>query len=169
MTIVIEESGMKFGPFAADDLFAHEQVLKKVQFGDHVKMVEFIVRLNTGKTNAVALVEARSSIPRNNNEFLDEIRDKMSHSLITWFASVVGRHPQVSPALPAHLRQRAHLKLVLQCYLVIPDVPDEYLPQFTDKFRQKMKAEIHLWPIKSENIRVLNRARANKVGLLASV
>lgn len=167
MTITIEESGMQFGPFVADDLFAHEQVLKKVQFGDHVKMVEFIVRLNTGKTKAVAFVEARSSIPRNNDDFLDEIRHKMNHSLIVWFTSIVGRHPKVSAALPSHLRQIEHLKFALKCYLVIPGVPDEHLAPFTDKFRQIMAAEIHLWPIKPEHIRVLNRARAIKVGLLA--
>ena len=166
MTITIEESGMQFGPFAADDLFAHEQVLKNVQFGDHVKMVEFIVRLNTGKMKAVAFVEARSSIPRKNDEFLEEIRHKINHSLIVWFASVIGRHPTVSTALPSHLRQLEHLKLALKCYLVIPGVPDEHLAPFTDKFRQIMASEINLWPIKPEHIRVLNRVRAIKAGLL---
>lgn len=166
MTISIRESGMVFGHFAESDVYLHEPILKQLRFGDHVKMVEFFVRIGRGKNSAVALVEARKSIPRECGDFLEEIRQKINHSLIVWFTSVVGRHQNVLSRMPPNLGRIEHLKLPIKCYLVIPGIPDDMLAPFTDKFRQIMIAEINLWPIKYEHIYVLNEAKAANIGLI---
>lgn len=162
----IQESGMLFGPFDEANCFHHERVLKEVGFGDHVKVVEFLLRTGSGKNDAVAFVEARSSIPRECDGFLNEVCLKMNHSLIVWFAAVVGRHPKLTPLLPSNLSKSDHLTLSIQCYLVIPDVPDKQLPPFTDKFRRAMLSARRLWPIRSEHIQVINQVRARKIGLI---
>ncbi len=166
MTIEIRESGMVFGQFEEVDVFLHEQALKQIRFGDHVKMVEFFVRTGSGKKAAVALVEARSSIPRACEDFLEEIRQKINYSLIVWFAALVGRHPIVLPLIPPNLGRVEHLKLPIKCYLVIPGVPDAQLQPFTDKLRKAMVAERRLWPINYEHIHVLNEVKATNIGLI---
>lgn len=168
MTITVTESGMTFGPFAEPDLFELERILKSLNFGDHVSKVEFVVRAATQKAGAVRFVEARSSIPRESGGFLDEIRQKMNHGIAVWMGALTGRHPKVQAQLPANLSRVEHAGLPIACYLVIPDVPDDKLPPISDKFRQAMKSERHIWAIRSEHIQVLNANKARKIGLICT-
>lgn len=168
MSLTIRESGVDFGPFAPDNIFELEKVLKELNFGDHVSMVEFIVRKDSPARNSIVFVEAKSSIPRQHDSFMSEIRTKMQHAISTWFAAVAGRHPKVLAKIPAKLNQTEHLKLPLECFLVIPGVPDSMLPQFSEKFRQTLVSERKLWSIPDVNIQVLNEKKAQKVGLISA-
>ena len=84
MTTSITESGVTFGPFAKADLFELEGILTHLNYGDDVSKVEFVVKSGSEKSGAVRFVEAKSSIPRESGEFLDEIRQKMNHALAVW-------------------------------------------------------------------------------------
>jgi hypothetical protein len=167
MSVTIHESGMDFGPFPSENIFELEKVLKELDFGDHVSMVEFIVRKDSPARNSIVFVEAKSSIPRQHDGFMNEIRVKMHHAITTWFAAVAGRHPKVLTSIPTKLNRVEHLKLPLECFLVIPGVPDTMLPQFSEKFRQTLVSERKLWSIPDVNIQVLNEQKAQKVGLIA--
>lgn len=168
MSKTIVESGMTFGPFAESDLFELERVLTKLDFGDHVNKAEFVVKVGTGKTVAVRFVEAKTSIPRESDAFLDEVRQKMNHALAIWIGALTGRHPKVKTLLPANLSRLEHAKLPIECYLVIPDVPDAMLPPFSDKLRRSMQSERRIWSIRSEHIQVLNTNKARKIGLIGT-
>ena len=129
MTVTIDESGMTFGPFAEDDLFHIEKVLHENPVGKGVCKVEFIAKLNSPKGGtSIALVEARSSIPRQSDDFFIEIQTKMTHSLTVWLTTVCGRHPKLKSYLPKQLNASTYAKLPVKLLLVIPEAPDSALP-----------------------------------------
>jgi hypothetical protein len=119
MSISIDESGVTFGPFAQTDVFEFEKVLKEIKFGDNVFKAEFIVR-RASENVSIIVVEAKSSIPRESDNFFEDIRQKMVHTLTVWFASVCGCHESVKALLPENLGQFENLTLPIQLCLVIP-------------------------------------------------
>lgn len=166
MSISIQESDMIFGDYAEEDVFELEKVLTAKKLGDHVCKVEFIVRTGVGKASAVAFIEAKSSIPKESDNFFSGVCLKMTHSLTVWFAAVCGRHENLSTFLPSNLRHFSHLKLPIKLILVLPTVPDDRLQPMSDKLRQMLKSEQKIWAIKSSDINVINRTRAEKIGLI---
>lgn len=163
--VVINESGVNFGTFESGDVFEIERILTSIKFGDGVSKIEFIVRMqDTG--GSIALVEAKSSIPRGSKDFFEEIKLKMAHSLTIWFASVCGRHSNLAPLLPSNLNNASNLILPLKLILVIPTVPDDMLSGFSDVFRKTLQVERALWGIGHSDIFVLNESRAKRYRLI---
>jgi len=163
--VVIRESGVDFGTFASDDVFEIEKSLTEKKFGDSVKKVEFIVRMQNA-SNSIALVEAKSSIPRDSKEFFEEIKLIMVHSLTIWFTSVCGRHSNLATILPSNLNDANNLALPIKLILVIPTVPDNMLSGFSDAFRKALQVERALWGIGYSDIFVLNESKARNCGLI---
>jgi hypothetical protein len=166
MSISIDESGVTFGPFAQTDVFEFEKVLKEIKFGDNVCKAEFIVRQASDNVS-IFVVEAKSSIPRESDNFFEDIRQKMIHTLTVWFASVCGRHESVKALLPENLGQFENLTLPIKLCLVIPQVPDDQLVPLSAKFRKVLISEQKIWAIGYSDINVLNESKAIKYGLIA--
>jgi len=118
MSISIDESGVTFGPFAQTDVFEFEKVLTEITFGDNVCKAEFIVRQASDNVS-IFVVEAKSSIPRESDNFFEDIRQKMVHTLTVWFTSVCGRHESVKALLPENVGQFENLTLPIKLCLVI--------------------------------------------------
>jgi hypothetical protein len=116
----------------------------------------------------ISLVEAKSTIPRDATQFFADIRQKMQHSLALWFCTVAGRHPALTPSLPAHQSGAKNLRLPLRLVLVVPNAPDAMLPQLTDLFRQTLRTDRAVWAIEHSAIMVLNEQRAIGYGLIKS-
>ncbi len=165
MSISIIESGMTFGRFAPSDVFEFEKIINTMKLGQHVCKVEFIVRDVSGNA-AIVFVEAKSSIPRESDSFFADIRLKMIHALTIWFTAVCGRHAQLMNLIPHNLDKFEHLRLPIKMYLVIPNVPDQYLQPLSDKFRQFLTVDQKIWAIGHSDIQVLNEPRAIKYGLM---
>ena len=159
MSISIDESGVTFGPFAQTDGFEFEKVLKEITFGDNVCKAEFIVR-RASENVSIIVVEAKSSIPRESDNFFEDIRQKMVHTLTVWFASVCGRHESVKALLPENLGQFENLTLPIKLCLVIPQVPDDKLDLLSAKFRKVLISEQKIWAIGYSDINVLNESKA---------
>ena len=93
MTIVrIEESEITFGPFDENDLFQFETSASyRIIQAQGVKIAEFAVV----KEQTVWIIEAKSSSPNSStsehrfNEFLKEIRDKLSNALILFLGTQI--------------------------------------------------------------------------------
>ncbi|NTU50231.1 MAG: hypothetical protein HGA87_05005 [Desulfobulbaceae bacterium] len=168
MSISIVESGVTFGFFAQSDVFEIEKVLNTMKLGEHVCRVEFIVRDVSDKA-AIVFVEAKKTIPRESDDFFADIRVKMINSLTIWYTAVCGRQNQIKPLLPDNLKDFKHLTLPIKMYLVIPEVPDDMLPQLSDKFRKCLTVEQKIWAICQSDISVLNSVRARKYGLVGRV
>lgn len=167
MKVNIPESGVIFGDFDACDIFAIEQSLLEHRISEKgVKTVEFILRQTHDGVHHVTLVEAKSSVPRQAASFFSDIQLKMQHSLTIWFCTVVGRHVQLAKALPERLSHIKALRLPLRLVLVIPELPDAILPQMTDMFRKAVSLDRQLWGIEHAAVLVLNKARAERFGLI---
>lgn len=159
--VEIEESGIIFGPFNKADFFAIESAVQQKKLSSEgISSVEFVVQQN----NALIFLEAKSSIPREHEAFFTEIVKKFEHS-ITVFANALLNRNALHGDLPMGL---AHTDCFLQqvkLFLVIRGVPENYLPNMTDKLRKPLTELRKLWGIEYKNIVFLNKERAIQYGL----
>lgn len=169
MTVWIEESGVRFGPFEECDIFRVEHSPGIVALGENVKKVEFALSMPTPRGNRkIIFLEAKSTIPRNSDEFFREVRDKMLHSLTIWAMALFGKHRVVSEELPAALNNQRLILDQIDLILVVPPIPDLHLSDATDKFRAVMMGDVRAWGILLSNVRVLNTSRAKVYGVIHS-
>lgn len=167
MSVLIDESGVTFGPFDGQEIFHIEQWTKEHRLADNgVAIVEFIVRDLANIKPSVALVEAKSSIPRELDDFFAEIRLKMVCSLTLWFNILAKRATGCKAIEARRLNNIKHLQYRILLVLVIPKIPDNMLAHFSDKLRTTLKLERHIWFINYSNIMVLNEKRAREHGLI---
>lgn len=165
MSVQIQESGVLFGDFELEDFFQIEKSTSVDSLGDGIRKVEFIVHQEHAKR--VVFLEAKSSYPRKADDFFQEIKAKMLHSLTILFATVAGRHTDIKPEMGRALQKTAMLKKPIHFVLVVPSMPSEHCIGATDKFRQFLNLERRLWNIQDNHIRVLNTEKAKKFGLVS--
>ena len=156
--IIIQESGIGFGPFEENNCFLIEKSAAVHALGEGIKLPEFVVYIEPahGAVGYIAIVEAKSSIPRDNQEFLTDVKEKYINALTIYCASLLGRHPEVFSEIPNGLQNipgRSKIKLIV----VIPAVPDEHLQPITESLREKLKVERKLWGLEYQDIWVFNR------------
>ncbi|MBP8285439.1 MAG: hypothetical protein KAX57_01215 [Rhodoferax sp.] len=167
MNVNISESGLEFGPFDETHIFQIEKSPAANALGTGIKKVEFIVKRATKQGNAVWLIEAKSSIPRDATAFFGQIKTKMIHSLTLWLLALVKRHPGLHKDLPLAMRHAADAAIPCLLILVIPPMPSHALVGASEKFRQVMGPDLRLWNIGAQNVRVLNEEKARFYGLVA--
>lgn len=163
--IVIQESGIEFGPFEESDCFLVEKSEAIRDLGEGIKLPEFIAYIKSadGTAGYVAVVEAKSSKPKDSQEFFTVIREKYINALTIFCASLLGRFPVVFSEIPSGLRNipaQSKIKLIL----VIPDAPDQHLQDITDSLREKLKIDRRLWGLQHQDILALNKRLAIKQG-----
>ncbi|MCK6233141.1 hypothetical protein [Stenotrophomonas indicatrix] len=168
MTVEITESGVTFGPFPDEDVYAVESCPSATALGANIKRVEFIVRLDAGQRDKFSLVEAKSSIPRATESFWTEILEKFQHSLLIWSWGASGRHSNVHAALPAVFKEEGWWNKDIEFILVIPGAPDHMLPTFSDQFRGLALGFYRASGIDFSRIVVLNHDHAHRHGLCAA-
>lgn len=156
--INIEESGIEFGPFSKDDFFAIEEALQQKKLSSKgVCSVEFVVKNN----NSLIFLEAKTSIPRDSDNFFTEITEKFEHSLIVFVNALLKRN-NLQNDLPANFTVNDSSLQSIKLLLVIKSVPSDYLQQLTDKLRKSLKSVSVLWSIEPQNIQLINEERAIK-------
>ncbi len=89
MSVIITESGMRFGPFDEEDIFLIEKSQLYKSLGENIKAIEFVL---CQQKNAICFIEAKSSSPKpyNNedfNPFILELYEKFAHSIELFFQS----------------------------------------------------------------------------------
>lgn len=167
MSVKIQESGVLFGDFELDDLFQIEKSTAVDSLGECICKVEFVFHQELAKR--VVFLEAKSSYPRKADDFFQEIKSKMLHSLTIWFAAVAGRHTNIKPEMGIALQKSTMLKKPIHFVLVVPDMPSEHCIGATDKFRQCLNLERRLWNIQDNHILALNTEKAKKFGLISTI
>lgn len=165
MIVQIQESGVLFGDFEAKDLFEIEKSPSVISLGEGVCKVEFVYHQK--ETERVIFLEAKTSYPRQADDFLQEIKSKMLHSLTIWFATVGGRHAPIKQEMGATLQKHTMLTKPIHFVLVVPNMPNEHCVMASEKFRQCFNIERRLWNIRDSDIRVLNTEKAKKFGLIS--
>lgn len=169
MTVWVEESGVRFGPFDDMSIYQIERSDAVCNLGDCIKKTEFILLMETDAAiRKIVFLEAKSSIPRDTDAFFQEIRYKMVHSLTVWLLAAMGKHIDIADELPVAFKDPTLVNEHINLVLVIPTIPDHHLSVTTDKFRAAMMGDLRAWGITPEHVRVLNHARATAFGLIAA-
>ncbi|WP_337157595.1 hypothetical protein [Pseudomonas putida] len=165
--IWIDEPGVRFGPFEDTNLYHIEQSPALAGLGDGIKKVEFVFSRPDVENPEVLFVEAKNTIPRETEDFFGEIKQKMLDSLVLWMLGGVNRHEEIYRELPDILSGPEAFRRTISLILVVPGIPDDYLPTATDKFRRVMSKDCRVWKINLHKVWVVNLAHARKLGLVA--
>ena len=154
--ISINESGVIFGYFLSDDCYKIEHSEGHKSLGDGFKMVEFTYL----REQDLFVLEAKSSIPKAESQpdydnFWDEIFEKFENALPLQMMGCLKQNSIVEQELPSNHKLIDWQKATIQLRLIIPKVPNQHLPQITDKFRQRLHKIKKLWNIKGFFRRIL--------------
>lgn len=153
MAITIDESEMRFGEFHPESLFHIEKcpqyqgrLMKK-----GVKSCEFILK----RDNALLFVEAKKTCPNQitaespqekkekYEEFINDITEKMRHSLATYASILLKRQKQ--DQLPEAMKSPDLSGLKLKLVLVVKEAEMAWLIPLQDKLQQEMISELRIW------------------------
>ncbi|MFK4752128.1 hypothetical protein [Oceanobacter antarcticus] len=163
--ITITESGMTFGPFDPDRVFRIEE--SAFLRGKQLKACEFVWLT---PQDSLLLIEAKSSVPnphtspKEYDEFFTSIFEKLDNSLQILAAGLLERHNELTHQMGPMARVTPlgpERRIML--YLVIPEMPDEYLPPFSDKLASVLKRQGQIW---RAEVKVINKRLAGTVGLV---
>ena len=162
MMVEFEESDMTFS-FPAEDLYRIEKsgLPAALQF----KACECLVK----KGSDILLIEAKSSSPKQDNSpekfraYIDEIGRKFSDSLLLYNA-VLLRHKDED--MGVNLLHVDLKKAKYKLYLIVSGHKSEWLPPLMNALKKELKHTLKLWQIEDTAIKVLDKGRAQKYGIV---
>lgn len=166
----ILESGVIFGDFLSETVFQIEKSVHYQQLGDGFKVVEFIY--SPLQKNEIQLIEAKSTIPNPKSspekyeEFWQDIVEKFENALSYQCLANLGRPMQRQQELSTKFTQLIWSHLTIRCVLVIPQMPQKFLPSTTEMFRKKLSKLKKMWCIQDLDIIVANQEQAKKLNLI---
>lgn len=169
--VTFDESGMTFGPFAADECYRIEQSNAYDAIQDGVKIAEFAL-LRKSRT-VVWIVEAKQSSPKPENQqdfpaFVGEIRDKLANALELLVSLWIGRHDETRNDLPQAFRELDLKSIGFRLVLVINGHPEAWLPPLQDGVQIALRPLIRVWSLGGAAVTVINHERAKILGLISS-
>ena len=154
------ESFMKFS-FSDDDIFRIEEdeLVKDVE---NVKACECVVLISEN----VALIEAKSSSPRIENEekfqkFISDISQKFADSL-QLFSDIKSKEKgdEAFQRLPVNLQNTQIATEAYKIYLIIHGHQLDWLLGLMDALRKELNDVVKQWNLRDSNIKVYNEATA---------
>lgn len=154
------ESFMKFS-FSDDDIFRVEEdeLVKDVE---NVKACECVVLISEN----VALIEAKSSSPRIENEekfqkFISDIGQKFADSL-QLFSDIKSKEKgdEAFQRLPVNLQNTQITTEAYKIYLIIHGHQLDWLLGLMDALRKELKDVVKQWNLRDSNVKVYNETTA---------
>ena len=172
MMKLINESGMKFGPYPEEDLF---QIEKSTQYTSRlmskgIKSCEFIIR----RGKRILFVEAKTSNPKsidgdgpvekkiNYESYIDDIVTKMRESLDIYFSILLKKSNQDD--VGSNLRCANLNDREIRFVLVIKNAKKEWLPPLQEKLQKQLSHCNRIW--KADTF-VINEEMALEKGLVS--
>ncbi len=172
MSIVIEESGMKFGPFHEDYCFYIEKsnIYLKIQNG--LQIAEFL--LVRPEKNKLFIVEAKSSSPNPVNKesqdkfdnFITEISEKLLNAFTLGLSLCLKRHTHYKDEIPKYLTEIEHSSIQVVLLLVINGHKEEWLSPLNEALQKRLKCASKIWPFQ---VVVINEKIAQNYGLIDNI
>ena len=154
------ESFMKFS-FNDEDVFRIEED-ELVRAAEGMKACECVVLISEN----VALIEAKSSTPRLDNEvkfqiFISDIRQKFADSLRI-FSDIKSKAKgeEAFLRLPVNLQNTQVPTNAYKILLIIHGHKLEWLPGLIDALRKEMKDVVTEWNLRDSNVKVFNEDTA---------
>ncbi|KPA96575.1 MULTISPECIES: hypothetical protein [Pseudomonas] len=167
MSILFDESGMRFGPYDEDKFFPIERSSVYRKSGEGVKIAEFVlVRTSSKGAEEAWVVEAKSSIPRDFTMFMGEIRQKLTNAVQLTIASCLGRHGDAAAELPVALKELDIGSCGFKLVLIILGAPKEKLPGLNDALKKEMKSLVKTLGFEPTSVSVINDIKARDIGLI---
>jgi len=153
------ESEMTFGPYLDDDFFYIEKsrMLKKCH---GIKTVEFIFH---PKKSLLYFVEAKSSSPKNTEDFAQEIAQKFSNSFQLFMAGILKRkagHEEIGE----NIKKLDYQKVKFRFFLIVRGHKETWLPPLRTEIEKIMRGYQTIWNCE---IVVLNDFLAKEQGIIS--
>ncbi|MBT8420245.1 MAG: hypothetical protein KJO08_05205 [Gammaproteobacteria bacterium] len=165
------ESGMNFGPFQEGYCFPIERSEIYRGIGPGVKVAEFLLLRTSAekKPPVIWVVEAKSSTPRpetqpNFDEFIDEIRLKLTNAMSLWLAARLGRHSQAELSEPFKRVEPDNMDFRL--VLVVNHHPDRWLKPLQEALVRALHPVVKTWALSPTAVKVINGAIARDLMLI---
>lgn len=165
--VMIEESGVVFGPFAPDSLF-HIEASAYVKKLTGIKICEFVWW--SADKNTLMFIEAKQSIPHPQRKpaeyqnYFNEIQEKLENSLQLLLAGKLNRPAILGDDIGEAIASFNWEETEIQLLLVIPNAPLEALPVLSDKLEGQLRRYKTIW---NAQVNVINKSMAKRIGLLA--
>lgn len=161
----LEESNMKFGPFAEDELFILEKCSIYQMNSCGIQIAEFALVKPKKGNQGVYVIEAKSSSPKpgseqNFDQYIKEIYTKFINSFYLITAVTLKRHKCQTGEVPTKL---ANLNLTIADFrfvLVINGHKDEWLPQIQDSLKSALIPFQKMWNCNPDFVAVINDQKA---------
>lgn len=171
-TETIVESGMSFGPYPEGHCFHIEKssLYRQIQYG--VRIAEIVLLRGKSVDPAVFwVIEAKSSTPRPETRpdfdtFVDEIRDKLTNTLVLLIAARLGRHRNGIEALPEPFKNMDLSQAGFRLVLVVNGYEDAWCPPLQDALAKALHAAVKTWALKPTAVAVINEKIARDYGLV---
>ncbi len=166
------ESGMTFGPFPEGSCFPIEQSASYKAIESGVKMAEFLLLRQMEDNSAVVwVVEAKSSTPKPQtqpefNNFIEEIRQKLTNALNLGLAACLGRHPASETELSESFMNLDLGQVSFRLVLVINGHRDDWLPPLNDALTSALHPVVKTWALPATAVTVINDGMARDHGLI---
>lgn len=168
------ESGMTFGPYADGCCFRVEQSAAYLAIQDKVQIAEFLLlKLPTEEPPVIWIVEAKSSSPRpetqpNFNDFIAEIRDKLTNALMLGVTSILKRHPIALAELSDLFKSLDLATVGFRLILIIKGHQKSWLPPLQDALRSALHATTQTWALGPNAVAVINHEDARRYGMITA-
>ncbi|MDP3874868.1 MAG: hypothetical protein Q8Q80_19600 [Methyloversatilis sp.] len=173
-TQAIIESGMTFGPFPAGQCFYIETSTCYEKIKEGVQMAEFLLLRQQESGPTVWVIEAKSSSPRpetqpNFDEFIDEIRNKLTNGFLLVVAARLQRHPDARTELSPAFRALNLQELDFRFVLVINGHQKAWLEPLKRALDLALKPVVRTWALSPVSVVVMNHELALQQGLIQPV
>jgi hypothetical protein len=170
MSIEFIESEMRFGPFQEENCFRMEQsgLYRRIQ--DGLKIPEFVLlRSQPGDIASVWIVEAKTSVPREGerlNQYMGEIREKLTNAIQIIFAGRLLRHPEAIHEFPRALQEFDLQAAGFKCVLVINGAPKQYMAPLQSALAKEMGTIVKTLGLDPDSVAVINDEQARNYRLI---
>jgi hypothetical protein len=170
--ILIEESGMRFGPFDTDDCFVIEKSALYQRIRQGVKIAEMAVLRKARSRPAVWIIEAKSSSPRPvdtdaSRRFVGEVREKLDNALKFTLAGCLGRHGATRDLLPENFVSLNLMTIDFRLVLVINGHQADWCAPVQDALRKALLPLVKTLGLSPNSVAVINDDGARKWGLIS--
>jgi hypothetical protein len=168
------ESEMTFGPYADGHCFRVEQSVTYQEIQNGVQMAEFLLlRTQADTPPFIWIVEAKKSSPRPNtqpnfDDFIGEIRDKLTNALSVCVASILNRHPAAAADLSAHFKNLDLATAGFRLVLIVNGHQKDWLPPLQEALRRALHATTKTWALGPNAVVVINQEDAKRFSLISA-
>lgn len=159
-----------FGPYPDGHCFeiencqTHKKINDKAKNKDEgLKIAEFLLLETHANKISISIIEAKSSSPQEHDNYIDDIKEKLTNSLSLFMAIYLGRHDE--PGISNLFREADISKIDFKMILAIQNYPDSLRP-LQDKLKNSLKKTALIWNIDLNSVIVVNEAGARKHGLI---